>query len=112
MKKKSTAIANRTAQQGDVLLRKLDAMPEGTPSKITRNQRLVLAHGESGHSHIIEDTEAELIELGERMLLRLGKAATIVHEEHKPITLSPGIWDVGRVREYDYFQRMTRQVVD
>lgn len=98
-------------QQGDVLGRKLTAMPEGERKTIAR-KRLVLAHGESGHSHIIEDDEAELIQMGERILLNLTKQATVKHEEHGPITLAPGIWEIGRVREYDYFSRMERQVRD
>lgn len=91
--------------------RRLDKLPEGEIKSIERN-RLVLAHGESGHSHVIEDDDAELIRVGERMLLKLERAATVVHEEHKPITLAPGIWEIGRVREYDYFQDMERQVID
>lgn len=106
-------IAKKTAQQGDVLLRKLEQMPAGqrVPIALSRS-RLVLAHGESGHSHVIEDDEAELIQIGERILLRLEKAATVVHEEHRPIRLSPGIWEVGRVKEYDWFSKMERQVID
>lgn len=104
-------IAKSTAQQGDVLLKRLDAMPQIEGAHITR-KRLVLAHGESGHSHIIEDDEAELIQLGERMLLKLTKPATVFHEEHNPIRLAPGVWEVGRVKEFDYFQQMTRQVID
>jgi len=109
--KAKTVTAKRSAQQGDVILRRLDKMPDGKPLKIER-KRLVLAHGESGHSHVIEDDEAELVRIGERMLLRLTKPATVVHEEHKPIRLQPGIWEVGRVQEYDYFSKMARQVVD
>lgn len=104
-------IAKNSFQQGDVIGKRLDKMPDIAGAKITR-RRLVLAHGESGHSHIIEDDEAELIQIGERMLLRLTKAATVVHEEHQPVRISPGIWEVGRVKEYDYFQHMTRQVID
>jgi hypothetical protein len=104
-------IAKINAQQGDVLLRKLKTMPDGE-AKIIAAKRLVVAHGESGHSHVIEDDEAELIQIGERLLLKLEKTTTIKHEEHKPITLSPGIWEVGRVQEYDYFQKMQRQVID
>lgn len=104
-------IAKNQAQQGDVLLKRLDKMPDGARGQISR-KRLVLAHGESGHSHVIEDDEAELMQIGERMLLKLTKTATLKHEEHKPIKLSPGIWEVGRVREFDYFQQMTRQVID
>lgn len=103
--------ATRNFQQGDVIGRKLDSMPVGNPSTISR-KRLILAHGESGHSHVIEDDEAELIQIGERMILSLTKAATVTHEEHGPIRLSPGIWEIGRVLEYDYFAKMTRQVMD
>lgn len=104
-------LAKTTFQQGDVIGKRLDKMPDLTGAKVTR-RRLVLAHGESGHSHIIEDDEAELIEIGERMLLRLTKSATVTHEEHAPIRLTPGIWEIGRVKEYDYFQQMARQVID
>jgi len=108
MKRKT---AKLTAQQGDVVMVRLDKLPDGEIKSTTR-KRLVLAHGESGHSHVIEDDEAELIQIGERMLLKLTRAATVVHEEHKPIRLSPGIWEVGRVQEFDYFQHMARQVID
>lgn len=100
-----------TFQQGDVLGRKLDKLPDGEQQIIAR-KRLVVAHGESGHSHVIEDNEAELIQIGERMLLKLTKQATLKHEEHGPLTLPPGIWEIGRVKEYDYFQHMARQVID
>ncbi len=108
---KQNKIAKNTFQQGDVIGRKLDVMPEGAAITIAR-KRLVLAHGESGHSHVIEDDEAELIQVGERTLLQLTKRATVKHEEHKPITLSPGIWEIGRVTEYDWLSRMERQVMD
>src|SRR5271169_4483164 len=104
-------IAKLNGQQGDVLLKKLEAFPNGEQRIISKG-RCVLAHGESGHSHVIEDDEAELIQIGERLLLKLAKAATVVHEEHKPIRLSPGIWEIGRVREYDYFADMVRNVRD
>lgn len=104
-------IAKHTAQQGDVLLRKLKTMPDGQQNPVSK-LRCVLAHGESGHSHVIENEDAELIQIGERMLLKLTKQATVVHEEHKPITLAPGIWEIGRVREYDWFKQMERQVMD
>lgn len=109
--KKKVPTAKTTFQQGDVIGRKLKCLPDGD-QKIVSRKRLVLAHGESGHSHVIEDDEAELIQIGERMLLKLTKAATVVHEEHKPIRLTPGIWEIGRVEEYDWFSQMKRQVVD
>jgi hypothetical protein len=106
-----TKSAKYSAQQGDVNLRKLDTMPSGE-QKVVARCKCVVAHGESGHSHVIEDAEAELIQIGERMLLKLERAATMTHEEHKPIKLSSGIWEVGRVKEYDYLSMMVRQVID
>jgi hypothetical protein len=103
--------AKSTGQQGDLLLRKLTSIPDGE-KKLLGRKRLVLAHGESGHSHVIEDDDAELIQIGEQILLKLTKAATVVHEEHKPISLSPGIWEVGRVREYDWLSKVERRVID
>jgi hypothetical protein len=98
-------------QQGDVTITRLTKMPLGTTVLVSK-KRCVLAHGESGHSHVIEDDEAQLIQIGERMLLKLTKSATVVHEEHKPIKLQPGIWEIGRVREHDYLANMSRQVMD
>lgn len=107
---KTTTIQN-TYQQGDVLLRKLDKMPPGQRKVISKG-RCVLAHGESGHSHIVEDDEATLIQVGERMILSLGRAVEQKHEEHHSRTLSPGIWEVGGVQEYDYLSKMARRVQD
>ena len=99
-------------QQGDVTLTKLNQMPNGAV-KITSRQRCVLAEGEhTGHAHVVEDSEAELIQLGERMLLRLGRQAVVTHQEHNPITLEPGLYEIGRVQEYDYFSKMARAVRD
>ena len=104
-------IANKSWQQGDVNGRLLDSMPAGE-QKIIARKKIVVAHGEGGHSHIVEDDEAELIEIGGRMLLNLAKQTTIKHDEHKSITIAPGIWEIGRVQEYDWFSKMKRQVVD
>jgi len=38
------------------------------------------------------------------MFLTLDEPATLTHEEHKAIQVPPGVWEVGRVKEYDYFQ--------
>lgn len=113
---KTKKVAKISFQQGDLYGVKLQTMPQGD-QKIIARKYLTLAHGESGHSHVIEDDEAELIQIGERMILKSTKAVTLQHvpahpEAHKPIRLSPGIWDIGRVREWDPFQEMSRHVMD
>lgn len=107
----------RHIQHGDVILTRLDTLPKGGVAIPPRNGKLVLAEGEhTGHAHTIDvaetETDAELIQLGERMLLKLEARATLTHQEHKSIVLEPGVYEVGRVREYDYFQHMSRPVQD
>ena len=108
MKKKPTQI-----QQGDVVLTRVTAKERGTPIA-PRNGKLILADGEAtGHCHTIGETEdAELIRVGERMILRLSKAATVTHQEHKPVKIPVGIWEIGRIQEYDYLKQMSRPVID
>lgn len=97
-------------QQGDVLFTKVQKV-NGQVRQ--RGGRIVLAEGEAtNHFHVVEDDDATLIAEGERMLLSLGKAATITHEEHKPIELPAGTYEVGRVKEWDYLEQMERTVVD
>jgi hypothetical protein len=97
-------------QQGDLLMTPIDKLSD--EGKSISVGKCILAHGESSHSHVVEDEEAELIQIGERMLLKLGRQATVKHEEHGPIALAPGIWEIGRVNEYDYFKDMVRKVQD
>ena len=100
-------------QQGDCIFRRLETMPQGEAKTVAKG-RIVVAHGESGHQHLIDvpETDAELIQIGERMLLKLEKSVTLDHEEHKAHVYQPGIYEVGRVQEYDYFTEMTRPVQD
>lgn len=103
--------AKLTAQQGDVLLRKIDQLPDGAKS-IKKNE-LVLAEGEvTGHAHRLRKPGAELFELESRLFVKLVDPATLTHEEHGPITLEPGIWEVGRVQEWHYLSQMARTVAD
>jgi hypothetical protein len=97
---------NDQYRQGDVLLIAVDAVP-GRAVPVPRDQgEVVLAYGEvTGHRHAIAEPHAELLTLPdeemERRFLRIvGEQARLLHEEHDPITLPPGIYQVVRQREY------------
>lgn len=110
MKKKNTV--SQTAQQGDVILRRVTTLPDGDVKVVSKN-KLVLALGETtGHYHGIVSDESELFTIGNVTFVNLKEQATLTHQEHGPITLEAGLWQVGGVREYDYFQEMVRKVVD
>lgn len=72
--------------------------------------RVVLAHGEvTGHSHAIADSDVELwerekaatAEAADRYLRVGAGGATVVHEEHAPITLPPGDYAVRLQTTFD-----------
>jgi hypothetical protein len=91
-------------RQGDVLLQRVDDIPEGLQTVPLDNGRVILAYGEvTGHAHaVLGDVEflaADLQELEERFL-RVENEAEVVHEEHYTITLPPGGYRVVRQREY------------
>lgn len=104
--------AKNSAQQGDVCLKKLNILPSGKIKVISKN-KIVLAEGETtGHFHGLMEKDSELLEIDGVRILNLKKKSTLKHQEHKPITLDAGIWQVGIVNEYDYFSQMKRKVVD
>ena len=105
-------IAKNTAQQGDVCLKRLNSLPSGKTKVIGKN-KIVLAEGETtGHFHGLMEKDSELLEIDGVRILNLKKKSTLKHQEHKPITLDAGIWQIGIVNEYDYFSQMKRKVVD
>ena len=102
----------RQMRQGDVFLVKVEELPEKTEEIKRERGRIVLAHGEvTGHAHAISDkhvrhfrqTDAPTRE-GEKTVphsyLVADVPALLKHEEHGPVTIPPGIWEVRRQREY------------
>lgn len=104
-------------QQGDVLLLKQATLPANCKRVTCDNRGVVLAEGEhTGHYHGIENEGSlALMEApdGKRFLVNEGQeAVTIKHQEHKPVVVQPGIWQIGQVIEKDWFNDMVRKVVD
>ena len=83
-------------RQGDILFRKVESLPR-KPRKLKTD---IIVKGEAtGHAHRIE--HGTLFMSGAVMFIEADKGATIVHEEHAPIELEPGIYEVVRQREFD-----------
>jgi hypothetical protein len=96
---KTTSKLSALYRHGDVLVSRIETIPSGA----VKRPHLVLAEGEmTGHAHRIADIgSAELFQLGPEMFLRvLAPAATLVHDEHGPITLPQGKYRVWKQREY------------
>ncbi len=86
-------------RQGDVFIMTVASIPPGAEPL----RHGVLVEGEAtGHSHVVEDLDAaQVFRSGDNLYLRVvGRAVRIVHQEHGPITLSPGTYRVWKQREY------------
>lgn len=106
-------------QQGDVALERIAKLPANLKPVKADPRGIVLAEGEhTGHHHRIERKFTPLVELlqaedGRRFLVNKGeKAVELTHEEHNPITIDPGIYEVGNIHEVDHLAGMVRVVED
>ncbi len=99
-------------QQGDVLVESVDALPRHASLVAGRSGRFTLAKGEAtGHAHTVAD-DVEVFAVGSAVFCRASAPFTILHEEHKPITVPAGTYQVRRVREYDHFSDEALEVMD
>ena len=104
-----------TIRQGDVLL--IPIAPRD-PANVGRTRKggnavrredmpevgkvIVLAHGEAtGHHHHVKSRGAVMRRYGRRRILHVGhEGAALEHQEHSPIALAPGRYEVVRQTEY------------
>lgn len=94
-------------QQGDVILIKRDGV-EGDKIKSK-----VIQEGEhTGHAHRITSGNGTLFQQGETKFLRVVNSATVTHEEHLPVTIEEGDYEVRIVRQKDPFSKLVSKVVD
>jgi len=118
-------------QQGDVLLKSISSLPKG--AKPLSGPK-VLQEGETtGHMHQFDtgaavrlylvppSTEAafaapapglRITEMQGTKYIEVLETSLLRHEEHQPISVPPGLYQMDIVREYDYDKEETRRVVD
>jgi hypothetical protein len=113
-------------QQGDVILKRVGKLPAGVVALPEGSK--VLQRGETtGHAHrfavnapvTLYTVPAEGPLAGMRIATHDGvtfievmSPVALTHEEHKPVHVDPGVYQVDLVREYDYEQDEARRVVD
>ncbi len=111
--KMNTKEAIMQIQQGDVLIRKAHIDLTDAKNIKRKNGAIILAEGEAtGHAHRIFDVNALFFEKDGKFYLKNDKSVIVQHEEHEPITIEPGIWEVGQVREKNWLSGMISKVVD
>lgn len=98
---------------GDVILLKIDAMPNDVVEVSRVGGRVVLREGEhTGHAHTITEETATFYQLEDAFFLKVDAPVTVVHQEHSAGVVETGVYEVRVARERDHLSRMTRRVVD
>jgi len=100
---------NRIAAQGDLLLIRVDSLPEGMTEAKPVDGKHVLAHSETGHHHTVDAGDVVLYEApntGDALeaAIRVLRKTQVSHERgfdtHESIGIDPGLYRVKRQREY------------
>lgn len=95
------------AAQGDMLIRRIDKLPEGLEKSKSENGLHVLAHSETGHNHVVNERGAQLLidKTNEFIAyLEVTEPSEIEHlrsyDTHETILVDKGIYEIRRQREY------------
>ena len=96
-------------RQGDILLQRIEEVPDGA---VKLRHTVIESSHTTGHQHkIAEKRTCRLYSFGEEQVLEVfADAASLVHPEHDTIELEQGIYRVWRQREFQ--NRTIRTVVD
>jgi len=100
-------------RQGDVMLKRVgDALPEGVKDVTPEKNRIVLAYGEvTGHAHAFADAEVAAGKVkafsktgvwdpSAERFIQVMETTALTHEEHSPVVLDKGVYEVVQQREY------------
>lgn len=100
------------AAQGDLLIRRIEALPQGVMPMLTESGAYIIAHSETGHHHVVEARSSvvaytsadpmvsylqviEATDATEALLKHLRD-----YDTHETISIKPGIYELRRQREY------------
>lgn len=101
-------ITHRPSFQGDLMIRRIDALPAGVVKADPTGKHHILAHSETGHHHVIDATAADrFIDSANEFIgyLRTLNDAEVKHlrdfDTHESYMLEAGaIYEVRQQREY------------
>ena len=102
-------------QQGDILVKNINAFPGNLSIVVPVDNRLIIAKGEAtGHCHVINDiNNVQLLKDKDgNLFLDVKKTTDLIHQEHNPILIEPGKYRIDIVREYDHFEEKVRGIED
>lgn len=106
---------NDVIMHGDVVIQRIEKLPDGF-STYEKQEDNALAYGEAtGHVHLLEGGKVDVRKIPSHAfnkIVEIAETAVLKHQEHKQITLPPGVYKTWGQEEYDPFGKKLRQVAD
>jgi hypothetical protein len=100
-------VTERPSFQGDLMIRRILAIPSAAKPRDAVDGKHILAHSETGHHHVIDSRAAQmLIDQTNEFIAYLDVAtdAEVEHlrsfDTHESVLLTPGRYEVRRQREH------------
>lgn len=98
----------KMAAQGDMILRRIDALPDDAKPAAAVGGKFVLAHSETGHNHVVMERPGvrffSAMDEFRSYLEVTGDPVELQHERsfdtHESVKIEPGIYEVRRQREH------------
>lgn len=111
------------AAQGEVNIRRIDAVPSGLTKITPEGGLLIVGHSESGHHHGFRDgpgvsvmERTKNVPQGMKILYAILENPTALIQDtsspHEPLMLDEGVYEIRIAREFDPFLQRARQVAD
>ena len=97
----------KQAAQGDLLITRIDTMPEGLDVFQPEDGVYVVAHSETGHNHVIRQEGVNAFHAANDpfvLYLVVDNEVELKHlrgfDTHESLSVTPGIYRINRQREY------------
>ena len=100
------------AAQGDLMIRRIQSLPDNVTLVEAQNGDFVVAHSETGHNHVIKERQnVKYFTAGDPMVSYLrvieatDEAETVLEhlrpfDTHEPLVIPAGVYEIRRQREY------------
>lgn len=96
-----------TCAQGDIMIRRIDALPANAVKVAPEGGKVIVTHSETGHHHVMDAGTVTMHRLPDSIMdcLLVVSAPTELqhlrdHDTHEPILFGEGVYHVRRQREY------------
>ena len=103
----------RQFRQGDILLKEVEGIPTGNLEVVNDG---ALARGETtGHSHQVQLSKGVQVLQDQKtkvMFIVATTIAVLTHQDHGPLTIPAGVYQVVQQRQRGYTPKTVRQIQD